>query len=247
MFPTIPPIPPKYIPIIREVAKMAWKWLKNKFSETAEDTGKLEPVTSESTIEDIVKINEIFNSFKESIEIQSTEIESKIIAEISYYADELCFAVEGSISLLSKYKINSNRFKRQIEKLNSGIGGTMQKEVSKRISLDNPDCKRVVKMLPGSKKEEEFKLLLIAAINAGIVAINEKVELIVANIIDDFEFALNDCIELIEKESNSQIRLLADAELQSIDFIEMKEIIKNNADLIICSCELIQTIVGEEV
>lgn len=247
MIPMLPPVNPKNIPILFEIAQKAWKWLKDTFGKTAEEAGKIEPITNESTIEDIAKINEIFCSFKESVEKQVIEIESKIVVEVSDYVDELCFVVEAGNSLLSKYNINMNRFKRQIEKLKSGISGTLQKEISKRISLDNPECKKVVKMLSGSKKEEEFKLLLMAAINAGIGAINEKVKIIIADIMDDFEFTLNDYIELIEIEATSQMNLLTDAELKSNDTVQIKNVIKCNANLIICSCELIETIVGEAV
>lgn len=246
MFSKIPEVPPEYIPVIKKLAQKAWNWLKDKFKKVAQDAGRLEPITQETAIEDIAKINEIFSDFKESVEKQANEIEASIGAEIIAYTDELWFTVNGGNAILSKYNINLNRFKRHVEKLNIGIKGTMQKEISKRISLDNPDCKRVIKMLPGTKKEEEFKSLLNMAINSGIEAINEKVESIVENILDDFEVALNDCMELIEKESISQIRLFADAEMQSDEGALMKDMVKSNANIIVCSCNIIENLFGEE-
>lgn len=242
-----PRIPPEHIPNLFILAKKAWNWLKDKFGKIAEDAGSQDPVTQESTIEDIAKINEIFNDFKESVDKQVTEIESKIVVEISGYIDELCIEVEEGNSLLSKYNMNLRRFKRQIDKLKNGIHGTMQNEISKKISLDNLECKKVIKMLPGSKKEEEFKLLLVSAINSAIASVNEKIENIVGNILDDFEVALNDSIEVIEKESNSQIQLLVNAEIRSNDDIQIKEVIKSNANLTIYSCEIIEDIVREEL
>lgn len=228
-------------------AQKVYKFWKETFGKTAENAGKTAPVTNESTIEDVAEINRIFNDFKISIEKQANDIENKLVEEISQYADELCFAVDGGSSLLSKYQINLNRLKSQIDKLKNGITGTMPKEVSKIISLDNPDCKRIVKMLPGRKKEEEFKILLIAALDAGKGAINEKVETIINNIVDDFEFALNDGIELIEKAANSEKQLLTDAEIESNDIVQIKELLKSKASVVTCACELTESIIKEAV
>ncbi|TCT12839.1 hypothetical protein EDC18_11110 [Natranaerovirga pectinivora] len=233
--------------LIYTLAKKAWNWLKNAFNRTAKEAGEIESITGESAIEDIAKINDIFNGFKGTVDKEIIEIEEKILEEISVYASELCFVVETNKALLGKYNINLNRFLRQIEKLKTGINGLMQKEISKRVSLDNPECKNTVKMLPGAKKEEAFKVLLESATNAGIDAVNEKVEEIISDIMDDFEFMLNDCIEQLEKDIQSQMVLLSDEEMASKDIVELKEEIKSKSTLIIDMCNVIENIINEEV
>ena len=71
----------------------------------------------------------------------------------------------------------------------------MENEISRVISLDNSECKTIVKMLPGEKKEEALKNLLLKAVSNGIEVINEKVSDTVAEINEDFEILIEQAIE----------------------------------------------------
>lgn len=237
----IPPIKPnpKSIPVLIEVGKKIWDWVKSKFNKTADEVGQENPLTNESTIEDVSKINEIFNEFKLSVEKEAKPLIEKIKSEIEDYADELCFIVEQQNEVLVKANINLRSFRRQINKLKKNIDGKIENEISRVISLDNPECKTIVKMLPGEKKKKALKSLLIKAVDNGIEVVNEKVSDTIAEINDDFEILIGEAIEEKEKEANSQLLQLNDAKLMVENQTEMKAIMSSNAYLMIDNCEVV--------
>lgn len=231
---------PKRVFSLIETGKTLWRWIKDKFIKASEAIGSENPLTKESTIEDISKISEIFNNFKFSVEDEMKPLIINITNEIDYYAEELCFIVEQQNEIIMKSNINLFSFKRQIGKLKKSIDRTMGNEISRIISLDNLECKNIVKMMPGEKKEKALKELLLKAVNNGIEVVNNKVSDIIDEINEDFEILIGQAIEKNENETNSQLNLLNDAKTMSGDQIEMKKILSTQANLTMNICEIVE-------
>ena len=233
----------KFIPVIvveigRKIAEGVGDFIKG--------LGKSNPITKDSNADDIADINSIFTEFKMSIHDKIMQIEDEIQKEVAEYADQLIFLIENNKGTFSKYNINLRRFNRNAGKLKSKLNGILSNAISRTISLDNPECNRIIKMLPGNQKEEALDIFLKSAIDSGINVLVNEMKSITNEIAEDFEDTLYDCIAVVEKENTAKLDLLNEAESKSANEEEAKEILYCNANFIISICDITENILKEE-
>lgn len=223
----------KWLPVVVKVVN----WIKDKFKATSKEVGEQKPVNNESSIEDITKINEIFYDFEKNVEQDSKPLITRIEEEIQAYADELCFTIEEDEEMLKSANVSTAVFKRQIKKLKSSISGKMEYEVSRTISLNNHECRQIMKMLPGKKKIDSMRELLKSAFNNGTSAVSNHIESVIEEIYENFEVLLQNAVEQREKEIKSQVEVLKKLEEQEFEIEENKDIV-DNANMVINCCDL---------
>lgn len=222
----IRPMPPiEDIPIIWEVIKEGWKVVKDILG-IGGKVGETKQTNVDSCeISDLAEINSIFNEFILSIEPRVNRIEKSIQDEMYYYLDELVEFLNDNNDRLKEKGIKVTTIERKIEKIKRSINGNLKKEISKNISLDNYECKQIIKMLPGEKKtnkmNEFFKLTLNNAIENLIVDIKEAI----GEIIDDIEDCVFDSIKILDKDIQIQSSVLEKLDSEKNENIEEKEFI----------------------
>ncbi|WP_282193094.1 hypothetical protein [Romboutsia ilealis] len=221
--PQLPPI--EDISIILEVIKEGWELVKYIFG-IGDIVGKSKQTNVDNCeISDLAEINSIFNEFILSIEPKVNEIEESIQDEMYYYLDELIEFISDNNDRLKEKGIRITTIERKIEKIKHNINGNLKKEISKNISLDNYECKQIIKMLPGERKtnkmNEFFELTLNNAIENLIVDIKEDIE----EIMDYIEECVFNSIEILNKDIQNQYSVLEKLDNEKIENIEEKEFI----------------------
>lgn len=237
---SIPPIPPiKDTPKIWEVIKKGWKVLKDIFG-IDDKVGKTKQTNVDNCeISDLAEINSIFNEFILSIDSRINIIEKSIQDEMYYYLDELVEFFNDNNDRLKEKGIRITTIKRKIEKIKRSINGNLKKEISKNISLDNYECKQIIKMIPGERKtnrmNEFLELTLNDAIENLIMDIKEAIEVIM----DDIEDCVFNSIEILHKDIKNQAIVLENLDNHNNKNVEEKESIIEKSILNILISELV--------
>lgn len=201
------PIDPKKL---LKILKFGWDFIKNVLDNTGLEKTKSVNV-DDCDVSDISEINSIFNKFVSSIESEVDYIEEKIKEELYYYLDEIIDFLEEKKKIFRTDSIVL-RSNKQINRLKEKIDGKLKREVSKRISLDNPECKRIIRMQPGNKKSEKLKLFFEKTISESV---NDLIKFIRENIeelFDDIEFSIDMKLDEIESNLLNQIEKIKNIE-----------------------------------
>lgn len=173
------------------------KSLFGLFKKPAEETGKIDQTDSLENIEHLIQI---FTDFKEQVHLRATEVEKAVEGEVSYYVEELYEILNQNEDKVIKYDIRIKRIKRQIDKIMSKVKGTIDNEMSKKVSLDNSECKEIIKLIPGVKKEtamaDFFDRSIKYALNACCADMYSRLE----EIYDDVEMELVGSIDSIKRQ-----------------------------------------------
>lgn len=200
----IPPIPPIDGGIISTIIKVI-KTIVDLFKKPAEEAGKTDQ--SES-LENIERVSEIFSDFKDQVHTQADAVEKAVEDEVNYYVEELKDILDSNESI-KKYGIRIKRIEKQIDRVLSGVKGTIDNELSKKISLDNIECKEIVKMIPGSKKESAmsnfFKRSVEEALDTCCLEIKSDLE----EIYDEIEEELMGTVDSIQRQNEQLLNSLS--------------------------------------
>lgn len=227
-FPTPIPIPPVDPFELIKLAKKAWEVAKDTFG-IGKKVGETKQINVEKAeVNDIVLVNNIFNEFIVTIEPKINAIEESILDEMYYYFDELQEFLNENEESLSSNGIRINRFNKKFEKIKQNLKGSLRKEVSKRFSLDNAECKEIIKMVPGDKKTKRMDDFFKTVVNDGLLIIIEDLKEKLSDIMDDIEFQVESGVDNIQRNIENQQEILNTLESQQNgDLIEKEKIIVN--------------------
>ena len=194
--------------IILEVVKE----IINVFKKPSEEVGKTDSINDDDSVDNIDRIIQIFSDFKDQVHAKAFNIERAISEEVNFYIEELNNIFYQNSNQINKYGINMNRINRQIDKISLKVKGTIDREISKKVTLDNPECKKIIKMLPGTKKERAFNLFLNESFKYAIEVCCREIRSTLEEIYEDVETEIFSVIEFMQKQNN----LIK----ESIDFID---------------------------
>ncbi len=102
------------------------------------------------------RINKILSDFSLNLQKQADDIENIAIKESQIYFDEL-ISVLAKINIDGDIKINIDKIKRELAKVNHNIRGSFKRHLAKRVSIDDIECLEILKMDAGSAKESAMK------------------------------------------------------------------------------------------
>lgn len=124
------------------------------FAKGSKNVGGTESYDNEtSTINDTNKINGILASYSEEVSSEARRNEKLILREINEVYDEIIFKLKMA-DILDDY--NANKIKKDRKQIESLCVGGIEKHINKRISIDDSECLRILKMPSGNKKENEM-------------------------------------------------------------------------------------------
>lgn len=222
------------------IVKIIWNMIKNK---PAKEISETDSVNDDSSLENIDKITQIFVHFKEQVHIQSAEIEQAICDEVSFYLDELRTLLLDSQEIVEKYGIKIGRIERKIDRILPQIEGIIDYEISKKVSLDNVQCKNIMKMIPGEKKERAMQEFLDEtiknALNICCKSIKEKLDEI-------FEEVNEEVVGMVEVLQNDSVIHLKQIETIDADnYTESMTKLMSEAYYIMDACNLVNELLQE--
>lgn len=238
------PLPTPIGGIIGTIVKIV-KSIAQLFKGTSKEVGKIDSVNDNSTLDNIERVSQVFTGFQQQANIRLLEVERSISDEINYYLDELRQILDDHSGKVKIYGIRLDRIKRYVDKTADGTNGVIRRELSKMISLDNRECVNIMKMIPGSKKEDAMEAFLQHAfkhsINEGIRDLRTKLD----EISYESEEEIIGAIQVVQEQS-----AILKERLETINGSEDKEIeqIKLVEEGYFCIeiCELVLKVLVEE-
>lgn len=225
--------------IIGKIIKVI-KVIKDIFMKPSKEAGKTDSMNDNSSLENINKITEILSDFKEQIHIKLLDVENAVCDEVNFYLEELHDILDENSNKVDKYGINIKRIEREIDRISSSIHGVIDNEISKKVSLDNAECKEILKMIPGLKKEQAMNLFFNQVVKNSLEVCCEKIRSNLDEIYEDVEIEIIGMIESIQKQNE-----LIQESLNSIDKENYEETAKNqmiDAYYLIDVCNLVEEI-----
>ena len=197
------------------------------FKKTSEETGKLESINNNSTLEDIDRMTQICSAFKQHAHYKLIEVENSICDEINHYIEEFYFILEENEERINEYRIRTNLIKREIDKIVSRVKGTIDIELSKKISLDNSECKSIMKMIPGSKKETAMNSFLNAAVKQSLEECCKQIRSSLDEIYEDIETEVIGAIDIISVQSEKMIENLSLVDGENCEETAKKQLVQS--------------------
>lgn len=195
--PSFPPIGGGIGGTIGKVVKVI-KTLIGIFKKPSEEAGKMD---SKDSLENIERITQIFADFKEQVHSRAVEIERAAESEVSYYAEELQDILSENSERVIKYGIHTRIIERQIKKISTRVRGTIDNELSKKVSLDNTECKEIVRMIPGAKKEAAMAAFFSKTVSNALDAYCVELHSSLNEIYDDVEAEIIGAVESIQMQA----------------------------------------------
>lgn len=184
-----------------KIVKTLYDIFKGKASKKLKDA---DSVNDNSSVENIDFIMQGLTSFKESVNEQIKVIEVTYNDEIEAYFEELKEIVFEKQDCLDRYGINFSRIERKIERVLEHSKGNLEFAVSKKLSLDNPELRCILKMIPGSKKEEALESFFRKVLEEALSDSCEKMKSDLIEICDEVEDAVLGTIDVVKKNCENQ-------------------------------------------
>lgn len=161
--------------------------LGSSASQTAKSAAELEPVNSRSSVEDVNRMTEVFETYKEQVQEQSEKIGAAVQTEVEYYFEELNAILQENESLMKAYHIKPKGIDRKTQRLLHSMKERIASSISSDISLNNASCRTVIGMLPGTKKEEAMSGLLKTSMNQALGSCCTQLREVLGEIFEDME------------------------------------------------------------
>lgn len=185
--------------IITKVVKIV-KSLVDIFKSPSKEAGKVEATDS---LENVERITEIFSDLKGQIHLKSNEIEKAVETEVDYYVEELQNILNENSEKVNKYGIHTKRIERQIAKISARIKGTIDNEISRKVSLDNSECKEIVKMIPGAKKETAMSDFFARTMKNALESCCNELRSSLDEIYEDVEIEIVGAVEMVKNQTET--------------------------------------------
>lgn len=238
----IPPIPGPggKVEKIIKIVKAIYGIIKGNPSKKIKDA---DSVNDNSSVENIDYIMQGLTGFKESVNSQIKEIEITYNEELETYFDELKEIMSEKQDSLDRYGIKFDRVERSIEKILERGKGNLEFEVSKKLSLDNPELRNILKMIPGTKKEEALDVFFKNVLQEALSDSCEKMKSDIREVCDEVEDMVLGTIELVKNNCENQTEKLE--QLNSEDNKAQMKTVICDGYYNLFACELVEQLMME--
>lgn len=190
-----------------------------------------------STPEDINNTVKILEEYKEQVHGEAIKIEERVMAEVAYYVEELNSLFSQNNDLLGTYKICSHRIENRIQKALKNMQGSIDHTTNRMISLDNAECRKILQMMPGNKKEQAMKGFMQDsiqdALNQYCREFREELKEVCEEVEDEILLAVDSAGQ--EAAKQAEILKAIDTEQREEKILE----IFDNAGKILALCDLV--------
>lgn len=228
---------PAFVAAVPQLIKMAKNVIDQIGQESAKEVSELKPVSSNSSVDDIKQTSEVLDTFRNQIKTESQKVQEAATNEIKDYLDELNILIQENDALMSKYHIKPRGIDRKLGKMLDAIGQDMDIAVSRSIAFNNPACREIIEMLPGTKKEEKAASFLQNTLCDALQTGCEDIKNILDDTFGDLNEEIPDAVEKVSAELKQ-----ANEELQKLSAEYSEENVKattGNALQKISACDLV--------
>lgn len=237
------PLPPQDGQVLKKIIKITKTIIDILRNKSAKEGGKAPQASDQASVDDIDHIMRVFDSFKEQVHTQAEKIEQEMQTEISYYLEELNQMLLDYNDVLEKYGIRTARIQKNIDKILDSVVGSIDNEISKSVSLSNIECRNIMKMIPGEKKERAFQTFLENAMANALEVYCKNLRSAIADIFDEVGSVVTGTVEELQRTVHYQL-----SEMELIKESDCEETMVNvigKANYIIEQCDLTNSLLQE--
>lgn len=127
-----------------------------------------------SNISSTERLNEILVSFSEGYYQQATALEKACISDVENYYDAIIDILEGASEQI-RMDTNLKRIKRAKSNIVKRIDGAVKNPLAKRMSLDDSECLRILKLDAGEEKRRQMSVFSQKVINEALLNLSKQV------------------------------------------------------------------------
>lgn len=232
----------KVLPMILNGLKGIPDLLKNIWgaltSQPAKAISLLDSVTRDATVSDVNQVMQVFENYKDAVGQETAKVEQAVYGEVESFLDNLKAILESNKETLDKYHVRLDRIDRRMKRILSKINGSLDYEISKDITLSNPNCRRIMEMVPGTRKEQEMNEFLQNVLRDGL-----------ENLCGSLKDTLNDIFEeldeelpgVVEERSLEMKRCMDELENLNVDnYMEEKEGVMATSLKVLAGCAAVE-------
>ena len=144
------------------------------------------------------KLNELLMTFSEKSLKKSEELEKRCIQMAEEYCDTFIQFLQETSAII-KDTSNLKRVERNRSKIKGAIMGSVKNPMAKRMSLDDSECLRILKLDSGTEKKKQMKKFSKKVINEAFSNLSVKVRDVLNEQSEDIEEFFLDYAESYEK------------------------------------------------
>lgn len=131
--------------------------------------------TYRAPVQQVERVNNIFVDFYDEMESRAEEIEESCIEYVESYFEELVGILEESGKGILK-KQNFTKLASTKRKIRSDISGAIRDEIASKISMDNYECKEILRIRDADTRAEEMDEYCQNVVEKAVDKLNRKVE-----------------------------------------------------------------------
>ncbi|OEG62168.1 hypothetical protein SAMN04515654_11516 [Halanaerobium congolense] len=205
------------------------RFMQSVTEETAEKTGKSRSYDNKtSSVHETKNINDILHNFSKKLEKRMDTIENQSLEKNNEYFNYLIKEVK-KINETTDANINIQRVEKYQRDIESKIKGNLRNYLSKRVSLDDKECLKILKMEAGKNKEKRMNQFGKKVIQEALEKLSNEIDRITKAQQELIEKVLNQKID--ELILNNKKRLKEFKKIEALNKKDKKEIEKNKANI----------------
>ena len=153
----------------------------------------------ESNFNETDRLNETLVSFSDGYDKQAAAIENSCIRQVEYFYNDLIKMLE-TLPNSSSNQANLSALKRGKKRIRQNISGGIREPLSKRMSLDDKECQKILSMDSGAEKTKAMSSFSQKVIKEALRNLSKKVRVSMDEQLDNIEDYLRNISEVQEKE-----------------------------------------------
>ena len=239
-----PPIDPvdiikKGVEIVKgigKVAKYAWGLITGEDKKQDEIAHQKGINPEKSHADEIAELNRLLTEYRQNISSAADGMEREMIVECSMMLQEI-------MDMFHEYNqelkiLRSDSVKRKFSRISRDLKGTFAEYVQKRISLDDAECMKILKLPAGELKNQRLQELkqkvFVEASNEIIRRIKDSVDDFSETVEDAFLEHLDRAEEKVSEKTEifEELSKTAEDDTQTAESV----LLKSNYLLAVCSC-----------
>ena len=145
--------------ILKQLAVAAIPLIIDAGKKIIGNIGNAPPTNDKSRPNDIEQISVALSELRDHVtKVSEPEIKRATDA-VMYYIEEQMFNLEDKAELFEKYQISSRSVENKLNRIGKNMENFWRDALYKRISLDNAECRNILLLPAGAKKEHDIERL----------------------------------------------------------------------------------------
>ncbi|GEM_PF-2376927 len=228
---------PKVLPVIPAIigaVGTAWEKIKGKDRNQDRIAQQKGMNPEKNTANEIAELNKLLMEYRQSISAAADDMEREMIVECSMMLQDIMEVFETYNKELKI--VRSDSVKRKFVRISKDLKGTFAEYVQKRISLDDAECVKILKLPAGELKNQRLQEMkqrvFVEAGNEIIRRIRDAVDDFSETVEDTFSEHLEHAEEKVQEKTNAfeELSKMTDNDREAAESVLLK------ADYLLAVC-----------